>query len=309
MDNEILKKGNENKRKIDKIFKFIFMFFAVLSIVFLMLISIFIISKGIQPFLSGDISMVNFLFGMSWNPSADNYGIGYMILATIFSMLLSMIIAIPLSIFTAIAICEILPPKISKLFVFAIELLSGIPSIIYGIIGVAVIVPAIYKLNEYGINPNPYGNTLLATSIVLCIMVLPTIVSVSVASINAVPNLYKEASYGLGASKMHTIFNVILPASKNGIVAAIILGVGRAIGETIAVVMVAGNVNGGFNLSQMDEFLFQAIRPMTASIAVDIGYASGVHAQALFSTALVLFIFIFILNITVQIISKRGDGK
>ena len=299
------------KERTDNFFKYLFASFAILSILILVLIAGYIIWEGIQPFLPtneyGGTSFIDFITGMNWNPNLDQYGILYMILGTLASVVLSIILAVPIALLTAIAISEVLPPKVAYVVSTAIELLAGIPSIIYGIVGLAVIVPIIYGMHPNQ-NPYPFGNSLLATSLVLAIMILPTIVTIAQTSLKAVPEYYREASYGLGATKMQTIFKVVVPAAKSGIIAGVILGIGRALGETMAVVMVAGNVGGGFTgIGKLNEFIFQPIRPLTASIAVDIGYADGLHKQLLFSTALILFIFIFLLNITVQWISKRGD--
>lgn len=300
-----------DRTRNEKLFKSFFGFFAYSSIVLLFLITLFIIYKGTLPFLqnnsNGDVGFFGFLIGNSWNPGSEIYGIGYMILGTIFSMLLSILLALPLSLLAAIGLVEFVPKKAYGFIMGAIELLAGIPSIIFGIFGIAIIVPWLANLP---FNPYPQGQSLLAVSLVLAIMILPTIIAVTTSSLRAVPEYYKEASLGLGATKTETMFKVMLPAAKSGILAAVVLGIGRAIGETMAVMMIAGNVNGGFNFLDggIFGFLFQPIRPLTANIALDMSYATGLHSQLLFSTALVLFIFIFVLNIFMQYLIKGGKN-
>lgn len=290
------------QQRRDRFFKYFFATFAWFSIVILFIITLFIFVEGIKPFIpnnpNGTISFVDFITGMKWDPQHNVFGIGYMIIATLLSTLLAIVLAVPLSILSAAAICELLPAKLRTLATSIIELLASIPSIIYGIFGLGIIVPMIAKLpfNNY-----PQGNSLLAVSIVLAIMIIPTITAMSINSIKAVPKYYKEASLGLGATKMQTLVKIILPVAKSGILAGVVLGIGRAIGETMAIVLVAGNVSGGWIQS-----IFSPIRPLTTNIAVDMSYATGLHKEVLFSTALVLFIFVFILNLIMQRILKKG---
>lgn len=297
--------------KIDKFFRGFFAFFAFFAIVFLMIITFYIFFKGLQPFVPGNeygsYNFWDFLTGMEWNSSNGHFGILYMILGTLFSTLIAITIAIPIALLTAVAISELLPHKLASFLTGVVELLAGIPSIIFGIFGLIVVVPLLEKLS---INPYPQGQSMFAVALVLLMMILPTIIIVSSTALNAVPDSFREASLGLGASKLQTTFLVCIPAARRGILAGVILGIGRAIGETMAVLMVAGNVGGGFKLGTPNEFVFQLIRPLTANIGLDISYASGLELQLLFSTALILFVFIFILNVTVQQISKGGkNGK
>lgn len=299
----------ESRKTVEKCFKAFFAFFAISSVVVLFLITGFIVVKGLQPFLPGNAfggtGFIDFIKGDSWNPSVDLYGIGYMMLGTFSSMLLALIIALPISLLAAIGLSEFIKPKYAAHITSAIELLAGIPSIIYGIFGLAIIVP---KLAALPFNPYPQGQSMMAVGLVLAMMILPTIISVTVASLKSVPQTLDEASLGLGASRMQTMIRVKIPAAKSGILAAIVLGIGRAVGETMAVMMIAGNVGGGFvsPLSGMADFLFQPIRPLTSNIAMDMSYAADLHKQVLFSTALVLFIFIFILNVIMQRLIKGG---
>lgn len=291
-----------NQQQRDRFFKYFFATFAWFAIIILLIITFFIFSEGIKPFVPnnelGTINFFDFITGMEWNPDKDKFGIGYMIIATIYATIGALIIAVPLSILSAMAIVELLSKRVRNFVIGIVELLSGIPSIIYGIFGLGVIVPLISKIP---FNHFPQGNSLLASSIVLAIMIIPTITAVSISSLQAVPTKYKEASLGLGATKMQTLIKIILPAARSGILAGIVLGIGRAIGETMAVVLVAGNVSGG-----MIDSIFAPIRPLTANIAVDMSYATGLHQQVLFSTALVLFVFVFILNLILIRILKKG---
>ncbi len=284
----------KNEKYIEQLFKFV----TILSVVFLGLITIFLVIKGLKPFVLGQAnqSIFAFLTGTIWQPSNQEFGIGYMIVSTIFATVGAIIIAVPLGVLTALAIAEVLPKKLANIMNNAVELLAGIPSVIYGIFGLGFLVPIIAE-----ISPQVQGQSLLAVIIVLTIMILPTIVAISVTAIKAVPKSYKEGSLGLGATQMQTNFKVIIPAAKSGIIAGIVLGVGRAIGETMAIILVAGNVAGGIPTS-----IFDKVRPMTANIALEMSYASGVHQEMLFTTGLVLFIFILILNIIMYRILNNG---
>lgn len=291
-----------NKNKLETFFKYFFQFFAILAIVFLGLITIFILFEGIKPFLwfnpNGTVNFWEFLTGLVWDPSNKQYGIGYMIIATILAIGLAMIFTIPLSLLTAMAVVELLPKKLREIIIMIIDLLAGIPSIIFGIFGLGFIVPLILNLP---MNNEPQGNSLLAVSIVLTIMVLPTITAVAISSLKSVPKSYIEASLGLGATKIQTLLKITLPSASRGILAGIILGIGRAVGETMAVILVAGNVSGG-----LVDSIFAPIRPLTANIALDMSYSTGLHKELLFSTALILFIIVFILNIILQRLIKKG---
>lgn len=277
-----------------------FKLITIMSVVFLGLITLFLFVRGLAPFItqSTETSIFAFLTGTSWQPSQDVYGIGYMIASTLTATIGSMIIAVPIGVLTALAIVEVLPKKLANIISNAVELLAGIPSVIYGVFGLGFIVPIIAK-----ISPQVQGQSLLAVILVLSIMILPTVIAISFSAIKAVPNSYKEASLGLGATKMHTNFKIILPAAKAGILTAVVLGVGRAIGETMAIILVAGNVAGGLPNS-----LFDQVRPLTANIALEMSYASGVHQGMLFSTGLVLFIFVLTLNIIIyRIVNKSKE--
>ena len=218
-----------------------------------------------------------------------------MIVASIYATIGALIIGVPIGLFTAIFLSEIAPKRFAKIISPAVQLLAGIPSVLYGVFGLAIIVP--FLQNNLGLAK---GQSLLAVIIVLAIMMLPTIVTVAETSIRAVPKTYREGSLALGASEIGTIFKVVVPAAKSGIMAAIVLGLGRAIGETMAVILIAGN-----SLITPTS-LTDSVRPLTTNIALEMGYAAGVHQEMLFATGIVLFSFILILNFVLAKISARG---
>ena len=217
-----------------------------------------------------------------------------MIVSSLVATIGALIIGVPIGVLTAIFIAEIAPKKFSKIISSSVELLAGIPSVLYGVFGLAFIVPSIQNIFNL-----PKGQSLLAVIIVLSIMMLPTIVSVSETAIRAVPNSYREGSLALGASKIETIFKVVLPASRSGILAAIVLGIGRALGETMAIILVAGNS------PVMPSSLMDSVRPLTTNIALEMGYAFGTHQEMLFATGVVLFTFILVLNIVLSKLSSK----
>ena len=218
-----------------------------------------------------------------------------MIVASIVATIGSLIIGVPIGILTAVFIAEVAPKQLAKIISPAVELLAGIPSVLYGVFGLAVIVPGIQNIFNL-----PKGQSLLAVIIVLAVMMLPTIISVSEIAIRAVPKAYKEGSLALGASKIETIFKVMLPAAKSGILAAVILGIGRALGETMAVILVAGNS------PVLPTSLMDSVRPLTTNIALEMGYAFGTHQEMLFATGVVLFTFILILNLVLNKLSNKA---
>lgn len=285
-------------KKSEKFLYYMFGAITIISLVSLLLIALFLLIQGIHPFLTSDgPSFMEFLFGTEWHPSQDIFGIGYMIIGTLYSTLGAIIIAVPIGIFTALYISEFLPKRIAKIVGTMVEILASIPSVLFGLFGIGVILPFVKS-----ISPNPQGNSLLAVILVLTIMIIPTIIALSVSSLKAVDSSYKEASYGLGSNKIQTSFKIILPAAKSGIMTSVVLGVSRAIGETMAVILVAGNPESGIASS-----LFDPIRPMTANIALEIGYASGIQKELLFTTGLILFIIVIILNIIIAKKIKKGQ--
>lgn len=282
-----------------KIVKYILLAITLTSVIALAMITLFLIGQGLRPFFASDfnLNILSFLTGDTWKPNNDIYGIGYMIMGSVWATLGSIIIVVPIAIFTSVAIVEFMPTRPAKYLTFAIELLAGIPSVLYGLFGLGVLVPAIRQ-----VSPTGSGQSLLAVTLVLAMMVLPTVIALTVSSLKSVPSSYRQASLSLGADKLQTTFKVIVPAAKSGIMAGVVLGIGRAIGETMAVTLVAGNVTGGMPTS-----IFDMIRPMTANIALEMGYATGHHRELLFTTGLILFIFIMILNIIATKLTKRGE--
>ncbi|MDU4861743.1 MAG: phosphate ABC transporter permease subunit PstC [Terrisporobacter othiniensis] len=294
--NRVRNNSNKNKYLIENLTSKIFLLSAFISVISLLLIIGFVFYKGSIPFISKGYSFIDFLFGTEWVPSADKFGILPMILASVYATLGSLIIGVPVGILTATFIVEVAPKSLSKIISPAVELLAGIPSVLYGIFGLAFLVPNIQKVFNL-----PKGQSLLAVIIVLAVMMLPTIITVSETAIRAVPKSYKEASLALGASKTQTTFNIVLPAAKSGILAAVVLGVGRAIGETMAVILVAGNSPA------IPSSLMDSVRPLTTNIVLEMGYAFGTHQEMLFATGIVLFIFIIILNLILSMISNKEE--
>lgn len=292
----MLNKNKSNKVKyiIEYITKFIFFISAMLAVISLLLIISFVFYKGLSPFIKEGYSFKDFLLGTKWVPSSEQFGIAPMIVASILATLGALIIGIPIGILTAVFIAEIAPKKIGKVISTAVELLAGIPSVLYGVFGLAIIVPWIQ--NTFN---QPKGQSLLAVIIVLAVMMLPTIVTVSETAIRAVPKSYKEGSLALGTSHIETTFKVVVPAAKSDILAGVVLGVGRAIGETMAIILVAGNS------PIIPTSIFNGVRPLTTNIALEMGYAYGTHQEMLFATGVVLFIFILLLNLLLSKLSNK----
>ncbi|MCR8746156.1 phosphate ABC transporter permease subunit PstC [Romboutsia lituseburensis] len=289
------KNGNEGKYLAEKVAKNVFLISALIAVVSLLLIIGFVFYKGLTPFLFKGYSFTEFLTGADWVPSADKFGISSMVAASILATIGALVIGVPVGILTAVFIAEVAPKRLAKIISPAVELLAGIPSVLYGVFGLAIIVPGIQNIFNL-----PKGQSLFAVIIVLAVMMLPTVISVSETAIRAVPQAYKEGSLALGASHIETIFKVVLPAAKSGILAAVVLGVGRALGETMAVILVAGNS------PVMPSSLMDSVRPLTTNIALEMGYAFGTHQEMLFATGVVLFTFILILNIVLNKLSNKA---
>ena len=279
----------------EKAMQVVFALSACISILAVVLICVFLFANGIPAI--GEIGVGKFLGGTSWKPSNDIYGIFPMIIGSLYVTAGAMLIGVPIGILTAVFMARFCPKGIYKVAKPAIELLAGIPSVVYGFFGLMVIVPLIRKL--FGGS----GTSMLAASVVLGIMILPTIIGVSESAIRAVPESYYEGSLGLGASHERSVFFAVLPAAKSGILAAIILGLGRAVGETMAVVMVAGNQ------AIIPEKLTQGVRTMTANIVLEMGYATDLHREALIATAVVLFVFILLINLTFSVIKRKAANN
>lgn len=294
---EAKSQNNKSKYFIESLTEKIFLISASVAVISLLLIIGFVFYKGLRPFIVEGYSFWDFIFGTQWIPSANKYGILPMIVASLGATIGALLIGVPVGILTSIFIAEIAPKKIAKIMSGAVELLAGIPSVLYGVFGLAIIVPTIQDVFNL-----PKGQSLLAVIIVLAIMMLPTVITVSETAIRAVPNAYKEGSLALGASKTETIFKVIVPAAKSGIMTGVVLGIGRAIGETMAVILVAGNT------PVIPSSIIDSVRPLTTNIALEMGYAFGTHQEMLFATGVVLFTFILILNLVLSKLSNKG-GK
>ncbi|WP_170253941.1 phosphate ABC transporter permease subunit PstC [Acetobacterium paludosum] len=299
MKRSVFLEAIKRKKLKEKIVENIFLICACVAVISLLAITFFVFYNGLKPFVSNSYSLWSFLTGVEWRPGSNLYGILYMFVGSIFATLGAILIGVPVAILTAVFIAELAGSKVGKLIRFAVELLAGIPSVLYGVFGLGIIVPYVLK-----ISPMAQGESLLATILVLAIMILPTVISISETSLSTVPMEYREGSYALGASKIQTIFRVVIPAARSGIMTGVILGIGRAIGETMAVMLVCGNPIAGIPTS-----IFSQIRPLTTNIALEMGYAAGVHQELLYSTGVVLFIFIMIINFTVNKLVKAKVGS
>ena len=270
----------------------IFLVAACASVLSVGLICVFLFANGIPAM--GKIGVFDFLLGIKWKPGYDIYGILPMILGSIYVTAGAVVIGVPIGILTAIFMSHFCPKGLYKVLKPAVDLLAGIPSIVYGFFGLVVLVPLVRNL--FGGD----GTSMLTASILLGIMILPSVIGVSESAIRAVPESYYEGGLALGASHERSVFFAVVPAAKSGILAGVILGVGRAIGETMAVMMVAGNqpqVPGG---------LLSGVRTLTTNIVLEMGYAADLHREALIATAVVLFVFILLINLTFSILKRRG---
>lgn len=288
------KRALRAKKRVDwkeRIFHGLFLTSAIIGIVSLAIIAYFIFRESIPAFQEVGISGI--VLGQDWLPPAL-YGVATMIVASVVSTFGAVIVGVPVGVLTAIFIAEVAPKSVANIIRPAVELLAGIPSVVYGFFGLVIIVPLIQDIFQV-----PAGNTILAGIIVLGVMILPTVITVSETSIRAVPHTYKEGSLALGASNIFTIFKLLVPAARSGIMTGVILGIGRALGETMAIIMVMGNAPA------MPEGILDSARTLTANIAIEMSYASGVHASALYATGVVLLAFIMILNAALLYLNRE----
>lgn len=278
----------------------LFFILGLVTVGCVLLISIYLIISGLPAIL--EIGLIDFLFGAEWNPSAEDpkFGILPFILTSIYGTAGALIIGVPIGFLTAVYLAKLAPKKVKVVIEQAVSLLAGIPSVVYGLVGMMVLVPGIRKL--FGI---PDGSGLFAAIIVLAIMILPSIIKMSVTALEAVPKEYEDASLALGATPEETYFRVSVPAAKSGIAASVVLGVGRAIGEAMAVMMVAGNA------PNMPDSIFQSVRFLTTAVASEMAYSDvgSLHRNALFSIALVLFLFIMLINAALNFFLKGDRTK
>ena len=275
----------------EKVMEVVFMLCACVSILSVALICIFLFANGIPAMTK--IGFFDFIFGRKWKPSNEIFGIFPMIIGSIYITAGAIIIGVPIGILTAVFLARFCPEKLYKIIKPAIDLLAGIPSVVYGFFGLCVIVP--FVRNNIGGD----GNSILTASILLGFMILPTIINVSESSIRAVPEKYYQGALALGATHERSVFCTVVPAAKSGIMAGIVLGIGRAIGETMAVIMVAGNQ------ARMPKGILEGIRTMTSNIVMEMGYATDLHREALIATGVVLFVFILIINTLFSILKNR----
>lgn len=276
----------------ESMMKILFLITACVSILSVLLICCFLFIKGVPAIK--EIGVVNFLLGMKWKPGNNQYGIFPMILGSIYITGGALIMGVPIGILTAIFMSHFCPRKLYKYLKPAINLLAGIPSVIYGFFGMVVLVPLIRTY----VGGN--GNSILTASLLLGMMILPTIIGISESSLKSVPPSYYEGALALGATHERSVFFTVVPAAKSGIMAAIILGVGRAIGETMAVIMVAGNQ------ARVPDSILEGVRTLTANIVMEMGYAADLHREALIATGVVLFIFILLINLLFSLVKRKG---
>ena len=283
-------------RPLEVFMNLLFFVCGLIAVVFVLFISIYLIVSGLPAIR--EIGLVDVLFGTEWASTAaePQFGILPFILTSIYGTAGAIVLGVPVGFMTAVFLAKVAPPRLASLVRPAVDLLAGIPSVVYGLIGMMVLVPAVRVAFHL-----PDGASLFCAILVLAVMILPSIISVSETALKAVPKEYEEASLALGATHIETVFRVSVPAASSGIAASIVLGIGRAIGEAMAVIMVAGNV------ANMPG-LFQSVRFLTTAVSSEMAYASGLQRQALFSIALVLFLFIMLINIVLNTLLKRKKG-
>ena len=274
--------------------KTVFLLAACTSILAVALICIFLFLNGFSAI--GKIGLADFLLGRQWKPLNDIYGIFPLIVGSIYVTAGAMLIGVPIGLLCAVFLAEFCPPAVYRIVKPAVDLLAGIPSVVYGFFALMVIVPIMQDL--FGVS----GKNMITASVLLGLMILPTIIGVSEAAIRAVPESYYEGALALGATRERSVFAAVLPAAKSGILAGVVLGIGRAIGETMAVIMVAGNQ------PVIPGSLLSGVRTMTANIVMEMGYATGLHREALIATAVVLFVFILIINLAFSLLKRRDKA-
>ena len=289
----------KRKKSPETVIHGIFLLLGLVTVTCVLLITLYLVAAGIPAIRK--IGLIPFLFGKTWASTAaePSFGILPFLLTSVYGTAGAIVLGVPIGFFTAVYLAKLAPPRLRAVMESAVSLLAGIPSVVYGLVGMLVLVPAIRKIFHVA-----DGSSLLAAIIVLAVMILPSIIKMSVTALQAVPREYEDASLALGATPTETFFRVSVPAARSGIAAAVVLGVGRAIGEAMAVMMVSGNVP---NLPS----LFQSVRFLTTAVASEMAYSRGLQREALFSIALVLFLFILLINAVLHFItkhSKEGDA-
>ena len=286
------------RKAIEGLIHLIFLLCGIVAVAFVLFISIYLIVSGLPAIR--EIGLVKFLLGRVWDPTNTTTGAQYGILAFILSSVYgtagAIVVGVPVGLMTAVFLAKVAPPRLTAVVRPAVDLLAGIPSVVYGLVGMIVLVPAVREWFHL-----PDGASLFAAILVLAVMILPSIISVSETALKAVPPEYEEASLGLGATWIETVFRVSVPAASSGIAASVVLGIGRAIGEAMAILMVAGNV------ANMPS-LFNSVKFLTTAVASEMSYSAGLQRQALFSIALVLFLFIMLINVILNTLLKGKKG-
>ena len=295
----------KTKNTVEKAAGIIFMVCALFAVLAVFSITIYMIISGTPAIF--EVGLKEILFGTVWKPTAaePRFGILYVILTSIVGTLFAILIGVPIGLMTAVFLAETAPKRLAGIVRPAVELLAGIPSVVYGLLGILVLNPAVYKMEIALFKDDPThqftgGSNLISAVLVLAIMILPTVINISESSLRAVPAHYKQASLALGATHIQTIFKVLIPAAKSGIVTAVVLGVGRAIGEAMAISLVAGN---GVNFP----LLFNSVRFLTTAVVSEMSYAADTHKKVLFTIGLVLFIFIILINLILNKVMKGGN--
>lgn len=296
--------SNKSKKTVERLANIIFTICAFIAVLAVLSISLYMIISGTPAIF--EVGLKEIIFGTVWRPSGaePSYGILYVILTSIVGTFMSIIIGVPIGVMTAIFLAETAPKPLAAIVKSAVELLAGIPSVVYGLLGILILNPLMYKLESaiFANSPNHQftgGSNLLSAVIVLAIMILPTVINISESAIRAVAKDYRYTSLALGATQIQTIFKIVLPAAKSGIVTAIVLGVGRAIGEAMAISLVAGNVT---NIP----FPFNSVRFLTTAVVAEMSYAADTHKDVLFTIGLILFVFIMLINLILNRIMKGG---
>lgn len=290
----------------EKIMHIVFFIAACASILAVALICIFLFANGIPAMR--EIGFVKFITGDIWRPGNNLYGISTMIVGSLYVTAGAIIIGVPIGILTSVFMAMYCPKQIYRPLKAATELLAGIPSVVYGFFGLVVVVPIVRQLGQNlraagVVEKAGDGNSILTTSLILGMMILPTIIGTTESAMRAVPSHYYEGALALGATKERSIFRIIIPAAKSGVIAGIVLGIGRAIGETMAVIMIAGNQ------PRFASSILQGVRTLTGNIVIEMGYATGLHREALIATGVVLFVFILIINFSVALLKRRTDHE
>lgn len=289
-----MERSYKKRALLERVMEYVFLAAACVSVLCVALICAFLLANGLPAM--GEIGVLKFLSGTRWKPGADIYGIFPMIVGSVYVTAGALLLGVPVALLTAVYLALFCPKGLYRVLKPAVELLAGIPSVVYGFFGIVVLVPAVRALGERW---DGSGNAMLTASILLAMMILPTIIGVVEPALRAVPTSYYEGALALGATHERSVYTAVVPAAKSGILAGIVLGVGRAMGETMAVIMVAGNQ------PRMPKGILQGVRTLTGNIVIEMGYATGLHREALIATGVVLFVFILLINLCFSAL-KRG---